>query len=176
MNTIINKETKETAPLWFPIAPVMVLICVGIILFGSYKLSLWLGIPLYLPIPFVLRIIFGVPLILTGGFFFLWGFKLLNPAAAIGFAKKLRTSGAYAYTRNPMYFGVCSTLWGVGILLHLSYILIAALIWSILNYLEVVLWEEKELEVKFGGEYLEYKRRVPRFIPFLKKVIRDSND
>ncbi|MFH1561894.1 MAG: isoprenylcysteine carboxylmethyltransferase family protein [Nitrospirota bacterium] len=175
IDTKTSKGTKETPPIWFPIVPVMVLAGIGNVLFISYKTSLWLGIPLYLPIPFVLRIIFGAPLILTGGFFFLWGFKLLKPAGAMGLAKKLRTSGAYGYTRNPMYFGVCSVFWGVGILLCLSYILIAALIWSIFNYLWVVIGEEKGIESKFGEEYLEYKRRVPRFIPSFQKIWKGKN-
>ncbi|MDO9399516.1 MAG: isoprenylcysteine carboxylmethyltransferase family protein [bacterium] len=165
MNIKKDEEIKETPPIWFPVVPILVLIGIGNVLFISYKLSLWLGILFFLPIPIVLRIIFGIPLILIGIFFFLWGFKLLKPAAALGLAKKLRTSGAYAYTRNPMYFGVCSIFWGIGILLSLSYILIGALIWTIFNYLWVVIGEEKEIESKFGKEYLEYKKQVPRFIP-----------
>jgi len=174
-NTKTSKETKEIPPIWFPIVPVIVLAGIGNVLFISYKVSLWLGIPFYLPIPLVLRIIFGVPLILTGGFFFLWGFKLLKPAGALGLAKKLRTSGAYAYTRNPMYFGVCSILWGVGILQGLSYVLIAALIWSAFNYFWVVIGEEKGVEAKFGEEYLEYKRRVSRFIPSFWEIWKGKN-
>ena len=110
MNTKTDKETKEIPPIWFPIVPILVLVGIGSVLFISYKLSLWLGILFYLPIPLILRIIFGISLILIGSFFFIWGFGLLKPAGALGLAKKLRTSGAYAYTRNPMYFGVCSIL------------------------------------------------------------------
>ncbi len=170
MKEYMDKETKETPPWWFPIVPLLILVGIGNILFISCKLFVWLGIPIYLPVPFILRIIFGMPLILLGGFFFVWGFKLLKPAAALGLARKLRTSGAYAYTRNPMYFGVCSVFWGVGILLCLSYILMAALIWSAFNYFWVVFGEEKQVESKFGEEYLDYKRRVPRFIPSLRKI------
>lgn len=33
----------------------------------------------------------------------------------------------------------------------------------------VAKWEEKELTQRFGEEYLQYKRRVPFIISFLKK-------
>jgi len=35
--------------------------------------------------------------------------------------------------------------------------------------LELKMVEEPELEKRFGKEYLEYKKRVPMFIPWFKK-------
>ena len=104
-------------------------------------------------------------MIIIGLTFFIWGFTRLKPAAAIGFAKKLRTTGAYGLTRNPMYFGLSTAIWGTGFLLDNLTFPIVALIWSCLNYLSVTLWEEKQIYSKFGKENLEYKKRVPRFIP-----------
>ena len=101
--------------------------------------------------------------------FFIWGFFRLNPAAAIGNAKRLRTTGAYGLTRNPMYFGLNAAFWGIGFVTDDLSVLIGAFIWSSLNYLSVTLWEEKQMFEKFGDEYLEYKKRVPRFIPIKLK-------
>ncbi len=126
-------------------------------------------------IPMLFRYIIGVPLIITGSTFFIWGFAHLKPAAAIGFAKKLRDKGAYGMTRNPMYFGLNAAFWGTGLLIDKLAVLIAALIWSILNYLSVVLWEEKQMYGKFGEEYIGYKKRVPRFVPKLNYRIFNLN-
>ena len=135
----MNQEIKEKPPFWFPIAPI------------------------------IIRYIIGSLLTIIGIVFFIWGFVKLKPAAAIGFATKLRDKGAYKLTRNPMYFGVNSSFWGIGLILDNLSVLLAAFIWSVLNYLSVTLWEEKQMYGKFGEEYIEYKKRVPRFIPIKSK-------
>lgn len=162
----MEKDFKERPPFWFPIAPIMVIICIYLILLLSRHIVIWFDIKAYLNIPILLRYILGFPLIIIGLIFFIWGFVLLKPAAAIGFAKKLRDSGAYGLTRNPMYFGLNAAFWGIGLLLDKTSVIFGAFIWSLLNYLNVILFEEKEIFKKFGEEYTEYKKRVPRFIPF----------
>lgn len=162
-------ELTEKPPIWFPMAPIMVIVSIWLLLLVSGKIVGYLGLPREIPAPLILRGPVGGFLCLIGPVFFLWGFALLRPEAALGLAKRLRTTGAYALTRNPMYFGVNSAFWGVGILLGMTHVLIAALLWSATNYSMVVLWEEKQLQRKFGEEYLEYKSRVPRFIPRLKR-------
>ena len=64
-----------------------------------------------------------------------------------------------------MYFGLNAVLWGVGLVLDQTSIVIGAFIWSFMNYLSVTLWEEKQMYGKFGDEYIEYKKRVSGFIP-----------
>jgi len=161
----MGKDLEEKAPFWFPIAPIIVVICIYYLLLLSKQIVIWLHLASYLNLPFFIGYIIGIPLAMTGLVFFIWGFSVLRPAAAIGFAKKLRHTGAYGLTRNPMYFGLNAALWGIGLVLGESSILITAFIWSFLNYLSVTLWEEKQMLGKFGDEYLEYKERVPRFIP-----------
>lgn len=161
----MENDVREKAPRWFPIAPIVVFICVYGVLVLARHIVIWLNLANNLSIPFLLGYIVGVPLTIIGLVFFIWGFAQLKPAAAIGFAKKLRDTGAYGFTRNPMYFGLNAVLWGVGLTLGMLSVLIAAFIWSSLNFLSVTLWEEKQMYSKFGEEYIEYKKRVPRFIP-----------
>ena len=81
---------------------------------------------------------------------------------------KLITTGLYAYVRNPMLLGMFIFLLGLGILLgSLSLVFIFTPLFVVLNVLYLKAIEERELERKFGDEYLEYKRRVPMFIPRL---------
>ena len=97
---------------------------------------------------------------------------------------KLITTGLYAYIRNPMLLGLFIFLIGLGVLFgSLSLIFIFTPLFILINVLYLKAIEEKEMEKKFGIEYLEYKRDVPMFIPKLatiRKVIKqvrvaDSN-
>jgi len=69
-----------------------------------------------------------------------------------------------------MLLGLFLLMFGLGILFSsLSLIFIFTPLFILLNVLYVKVIEEKEMEKKFGEEYLEYKRKVPMFIPKLKK-------
>ena len=82
---------------------------------------------------------------------------------------KLITSGLYAYVRNPMLLGLFIFLMGLGILLgSLSLIFIFTPLFILINVLYLKAIEEKEMEKKFGMQYLEYKKKVSMFIPKLK--------
>lgn len=83
---------------------------------------------------------------------------------------KLITNGLYAYVRNPMLLGLFIFMFGLGAVLgSLSLIFIFTPLFIVLNVLYIKAIEEKELEKRFGKEYLEYKKRVPMFIPRLRK-------
>ncbi len=161
----MDKNMKEKPPFWFLVAPIMVVVFIYLVLLLSGKIVSWIGLQEQLGIPILVRYLMGIPLILTGSVFFIWGFSHLKPTAAIGYARKLRIKGAYSIIRNPMYFGVNAAFWGTGFLFNDVSVLIGASIWTLLNYLSVILWEEKQMYRKFGEEYTTYKKNVPRFIP-----------
>lgn len=84
---------------------------------------------------------------------------------------RLLATGLYAYVRNPMSLGGFLVLLGLGGLLgslSLTFIFTPLFIVSYVFYVKAV--EEKEMEKKFGEEYLEYKKRVPMFIPRLEAL------
>jgi len=84
--------------------------------------------------------------------------------------QELVTSGLYAYVRNPMISGWLSGMFGLGVLLgSISFTFIFTPLFAILNVIYLKAIEEKELEKKFGEEYLRYKEKVPMFIPRLRK-------
>ncbi len=74
-------------------------------------------------------------------------------------------SGPYAWVRNPMYIGGFLVLAGYALCalsvaaLLVSFAMIAA------AHLFVVLYEEPNLERRFGESYREYRRKTPRWIP-----------
>jgi protein-S-isoprenylcysteine O-methyltransferase Ste14 len=73
--------------------------------------------------------------------------------------------GPYSLCRNPLYFGNFLIALSIGVfaqsLLFTSGVLIAAALylWS------TVRAEERDLGERFGQEYADYSRRVPRFFP-----------
>lgn len=82
---------------------------------------------------------------------------------------KLVETGPYAYTRNPMLTGVFFLIFGLGLWFNsISVAFIFTPIFIALNILQIKLIEEPELELRLGQQYLEYKNRVPMFIPNLR--------
>ncbi len=76
--------------------------------------------------------------------------------------------GVYARVRNPMMIGVILVLLGEAILSGSLLVFIWCLIFFQGCLVLIPFWEEPDLERRFGEAYLEYKRKVPRWIPKLK--------
>lgn len=76
--------------------------------------------------------------------------------------------GIYRYVRNPMMMGVWCVLIGEANLFMSVGILIWFLMFFIGSIFFVPLWEEADLERRFGESYREYKKDVPRWIPRIK--------
>jgi protein-S-isoprenylcysteine O-methyltransferase Ste14 len=80
-------------------------------------------------------------------------------------AQKLVVRRPYTYCRNPMTLGTIAFYLGIAIWTGSLSALILALIYPVIILIYIKLVEEKELEQRFGLEYLEYKRRTPFLIP-----------
>ena len=85
--------------------------------------------------------------------------------------RELVTVGPYAWSRNPMLTGVFAFLFGLGFFLHsVSMVFVWTPVFVIANVIELKLVEEPELERRFGTSYIEYRRRVPMFVPRVRGV------
>ncbi len=73
-------------------------------------------------------------------------------------------SGAYGFTRNPMYLGMAAAYLGLALLCDslAALALLPVAVW--VAQTQVIAKEERYLEAKFGEAYLAYKRRVRRWI------------
>jgi protein-S-isoprenylcysteine O-methyltransferase Ste14 len=78
--------------------------------------------------------------------------------------KRVICEGLYRYSRNPIYIGNGLIGLGLSIFSGLYWAPIVFVPLFFIQYLPIILWEEKVLEERFGAEYLEYKDRVPRWI------------
>jgi protein-S-isoprenylcysteine O-methyltransferase Ste14 len=75
-------------------------------------------------------------------------------------------TGVYAWTRNPMYLGHIIFMIGVAVAFQSWFgalIAIARAIW----FHRRVLGDEKGLAERFGPPYIDYQRRVRRWVPLL---------
>ena len=72
--------------------------------------------------------------------------------------------GLYRYTRNPMYVGVLTVVVGWAVLFGATKLLIYGAVVATCFHSVVVFYEEPHLERVFGEEYVQYKRRVGRWL------------
>lgn len=74
------------------------------------------------------------------------------------------TDGPYKLTRNPGYLGMALTYTGISVLANAPWALVPLPIAVTVIDRGVIAREEQYLERKFGAPYVEYKRRVRRWI------------
>jgi protein-S-isoprenylcysteine O-methyltransferase Ste14 len=98
-----------------------------------------------------------------------WGFAVRGKGTPLPLdpPKKLVVVGPYHVVRNPMYWGVGSVVLGEAAIFHSVALAELAVVFAVGVILFVLLFEEPALRRKFGEEYEEYCRRVPRWLPRL---------
>ncbi len=79
-------------------------------------------------------------------------------------ASALVTGGFYRITRNPMYLGMVLILVGGGLKIGSLGALLPIPMFVVVIRRNFILGEERFLEETFGEEYLEYKKRVRRWL------------
>lgn len=76
---------------------------------------------------------------------------------------KLKTSGLYKYSRNPMYVGFdLITISAMIYTLHLLIIILG--VYSLITYHLIIKGEENFMLKRFGEEYKKYQLRVRRYL------------
>jgi protein-S-isoprenylcysteine O-methyltransferase Ste14 len=78
--------------------------------------------------------------------------------------KKLVRRGPYRFSRNPMYLGVLTVIFGWAVLYGSATIAAYAVAVAFCFYLFVLLYEEPWLRKLFGSEYDQYCTEVPRWL------------
>jgi len=92
--------------------------------------------------------------------------KGLGAPFAIALSKRLAVDWFYAWTRNPMVLSGLALLLSLGVWFQSVLFVLWALVLvtpALLVFVKV--YEERELEIRFGASYLEYKARTPTLFP-----------
>jgi protein-S-isoprenylcysteine O-methyltransferase Ste14 len=82
---------------------------------------------------------------------------------------KFMSAGIYVVTRNPMVSCVSFISFGEALLFGSMALLCWCGFFVTVNLIYIPIAEEPELEKRYGEAYLEYKKRVPRWIPGTRK-------
>lgn len=118
----------------------------------------------------IINYLIGGILILLGLVFGLWSvgaqlFKADGTPVPLIPTQKLLVAAPFSYCRNPMTFGTLSAYLGVTILAGSLLSVALVVIFAVLLILYIKKIEEKELAMRFGRAYLEYKAATPFMIP-----------
>ncbi|MCZ7400216.1 MAG: isoprenylcysteine carboxylmethyltransferase family protein [Candidatus Methanoperedens sp.] len=105
----------------------------------------------------------GLLLFAVGLLFIFWGMYTLRKAVFVP-ENKLVAAGPYRFARHPMYSGGIIGAFGLavfaGSVLGLAYSFLLAVVLSHISDAE-----EADLIARFGNEYTEYAKRVPKLFP-----------
>ena len=117
----------------------------------------------------LLQLVASAVLVIGAGIYFrcLWDFVIVGRGlpAPVDHPKKLVVRGLYRYVRNPMYVGVLLVLIGEVLLLRSIVLIWYALAWLAIVHVNILVYEERYLQFRFGESYTEYRKKVRRWIP-----------
>lgn len=165
MNRLKSKH-REGVGKEFPHTDQINIICIIVFLLiwvlDSFIFQFSTGLAIFIPLIFRIIIFIGL-LILS--------LLLMNSSHKVLFGEKneeisLIKNGIFARVRHPLYL---SMLLGFLAFALVSMSLICIILWILIFilYNKMASYEEKDLEKIFGDEYLEYKKRVPKWFPKL---------
>jgi protein-S-isoprenylcysteine O-methyltransferase Ste14 len=130
-----------------------------------FKFSVWFASF----VPWVFRLILALCVIILG-------IMLARSAEKALFQEELESpkvdvidTGILGHVRHPLYLGVLLVYIGF-ILGTFSLISVAVFVLVALIHNKLATYEEQDLERIFGEKYLEYKSRVPKWIPRLSSA------
>lgn len=125
--------------------------------------------------PIVWRVVGGL-LFVLGVIGYLWCAALFVGAqgtpAPIFPTKSPVVRGPYRINRNPMYSSVLAVVFGQALFYQSRPVAEYGAFLAVCFHLFVLFYEERDLRERFDGEYEEFCRRVPRWIPQLSSFIR----
>jgi protein-S-isoprenylcysteine O-methyltransferase Ste14 len=121
-----------------------------------------------------LNALLGFLAVAIGGFLVSWSVWIQytegkGTPAPMAQTKQLIVDGPYTFTRNPMTLGAAIFYLGIAIWLGSSVAigLILLVFTILLTY--IYFYETKQLSLRFGKDYLEYKHKTPFLIPIFRK-------
>jgi protein-S-isoprenylcysteine O-methyltransferase Ste14 len=111
--------------------------------------------------PTLLSLLLGLPLACAGEAVRIWA------SGHIEKTKRLATGGAYAHSRNPLYFGSLLIALGVAVACASPWVVLAVAAYFVVFYPAVMREEAAFLAGKFPDEYAAWAAAVPVFWPRL---------
>lgn len=112
----------------------------------------------------LISMLIGYALLFVGIGLFIQGWRVLHHARQ---NNQLITTGLYSAVRHPQYTGLFIGLFGEGVVHWPTLFSVGLFPIIVIAYVLLARSEEKRVIEQFGNEYLDYRKRVPMFIPRL---------
>ena len=137
---------------------------VAVLAFAAGLVSIFIGIS---HSPAAVRVI-GAVMSVAGTIVFIAAVRTMRDSWRAGVSKtdktELITNGIYQISRNPAFLGFDLLYIGT-LLMFFNWILCVLTVFAVIMYhLQIVSVEEESLLAAFGNEYLQYKKKVCRYI------------
>lgn len=118
----------------------------------------------------IINIVVGGIIVIIGGFYALWSIisqitRARGTPLPVMPTQKLLVDGPFKHCRNPMAFGAIFAYFGLSIIVGSLSSIFLVLIFLVLLILWIKKVEEEELEIRFGQDYVDYKKTTPFMIP-----------
>ena len=109
----------------------------------------------------------GLGFCVAGLMLFVWALVSFGGAWRVGIderhSDRLITGGAFGFSRNPIFLFMDMYMLGIFLICPTLFFLLVFVGGAVLIHMQI-LNEERFLQGKFGGEYVDYRRRVRRYL------------
>jgi protein-S-isoprenylcysteine O-methyltransferase Ste14 len=159
MNEMIMKEKKGEHP--FGDAGQLILLGLFLVVWAGDSFFLHRSTFVSDYVPFSIRLVILALALITGVYLFMSGHVVVRheerPATVL-------STGAFRYVRHPLYLG--AILFYLGLTVSTASVFsLALLVIIFLFYNYIASYEERLMEIKFGEDYVSYKKRTGRWVP-----------
>ncbi len=167
-----NHSSRNLLAVLIPAGVLFLLLIPFLLVISSSAIDRRLGLPHFTA--GTINLITGLALIAVGFYLGLWS-VLSELSVGEGTpvpmmpTTKLVVRGPYAYCRNPMTLGTLLAYLGIGVWTGSISAVAIVLIFVGLLLLYIKFLEEKELVLRFGTGYEDYKKTTPFILPRLRQ-------
>jgi len=155
-----DDDNPKGAGVRFP-PPLIFLLCLFASIALQWLMQLDLGIPEPINLFGLIFVVIAIAILTVTALAFRRAHTAIEPWKP---TSTMLYSGCYAFSRNPIYLSFCLCLFGLGIAANNIWLLLSFIPCGIAIYYVAIAREEAYLESKFGDEYLQFKRRVRRWL------------
>jgi protein-S-isoprenylcysteine O-methyltransferase Ste14 len=151
-------------PNSFPWPPIIYLAAIGIgILLNVFQPLPWFGQPLSGILSMLGWLMIAAWVALN-----IWAIRAMRRAGTTVRPDRgtdhLVTDGPFSFTRNPLYLAGTMLVLGIGLVSGIAWFLLLAILAAFTVQKVTIGREERHLQARFGETYLDYARRVRRWI------------
>src|SRR3974390_747268 len=141
----------------------------GLAIIAAIRLGIewpWWVLPIPTPVGVALTWIFGV---FTAATVINLALRGLGAPFAIALSRRLATDWFYSRTRNPMVLATLLFLVALALRLRSTSLLTWSLLGAAPAWISMLkIYEERELGIRFGQAYQDYKERTPMLLPGIR--------